>query len=381
MGNDTNLAVRVAVRRPSRWRETHAPWAIHRTSLDKRGFDRLRGGAMKTSGLFRSRRSAGAARSFDRKQGRRRGGGMVLSLVLPACLALLPGCGDGDSVGSAGPPLNPDPALVIGAAQQRPARVVLPADYNIERRYPLVILLHGFAANVAAQEIVFGLASRTTDKQFILVLPNGSANGAGDRFWDATPECCNFGAPPVDDVGYLAALMREAMATYAVDPKRIRLVGHSNGGYMSYRYACEHPVPVDRIVVLAGSTVLEPEQCRDPQPIDVLHIHGTADKTILYGPNLPPDNDSSKVTTVGAEAAVGHWARLAGCDDEPQVTARRDHHQRLALNGDPAETEILQFRNCASGKSVELWRSIGAAHLFVSVNDLWRDDVAAFLAE
>jgi poly(3-hydroxybutyrate) depolymerase len=150
---------------------------------------------------------------------------------------------------------------------------------------------------------------------------------------------------------------------------------------MSYRYICEHPVAVDRIAVLAGSTYLDPQSCRDPQPVDVLHMHGTADDTVPYAPNLPPDGDPSLIYTVGAEAAVGRWAQVAGCAPDPDLIGRRDYHKGLTLDGDPAETEVFRYHGCTSGRTIELWKSNGANHLFLTANDQWRDDVAAFLSK
>ena len=302
---------------------------------------------------------------------------LLASARLAAAIALLgslAACGDDDSGAL---PLDPNPPLVLGEAQGRPAEVVLPDDYDTGRSYPLVILLHGYGANARAQDLIFGLAQRTTRDQFILVLPNGTENVRGERFWNGTQECCQFDETDVDDVGYLAGLMREAMRTYAVDPDRIRLAGHSNGGYMSYRYACEQPVPVDRVAVLAGSTFLDPADCRRPRPIDVLHMHGTADDTIFYEPNPGPRG----VPTVGAEAAVAYWAERAGCAAPPELVERRDHHRSRRNGDDPAETEVLRYNGCRGGETVELWRGVTADHIYLTVNDLWRDQVAAFLSE
>jgi polyhydroxybutyrate depolymerase len=74
-------------------------------------------------------------------------------------------------------------------------------------------------------------------------------NAQGAR-WDATPECCNLAGRRSTTSAIRVVDGRYEI--YAVAPRRIRLVGHSNGGYMAYRYACEHPVDVDRIAVLAG---------------------------------------------------------------------------------------------------------------------------------
>lgn len=316
---------------------------------------------------------------------------LAIALLALMTLGSLAACGDDDgflpadplfpAVPAPTPVLDPDPIRAIGSAFARPARVVLPLDYDIEKRYPVVVLLHGFGANAAAQDIVFRLEVRATQNQFILVLPEGTENAQGQQFWDAMPECCNFGGFPVDDVGYIASLLQEAMALYAVDPGRLRLIGHSNGGYMSYRYACEQPIPVDRIVVLAGSTSIDPAACASPRPISVLHMHGTADDTILYERNLPPDGNPSKVQTIGAEATAERWATIAGCETPAALVERRDHQRGVTVAGDPAETEVFRFDGCAAGTRVELWRAVGGDHIYLRGNDRWRDEVAAFLGE
>lgn len=292
-------------------------------------------------------------------------------------------CGDDDGfVPPPDPPvvLDPDPPREIGAGQGRPTEVLLPDDYSIERRYPLVILLHGFGANGALQDFVFRLGDRVTRNQFILVRPDGTMNQNGERFWNGTPECCDFGQTDVDDVAYIAALIAEAKQLYAVDPARVRLAGHSNGGYMSYRYACEGTAPVDRIAVLAGSTFIDAGECRNPAEIDLLHMHGTRDDTILYEANLPR-GEVSGVPTIGAEATVARWAARAGCRAEAEVVEMRDHHNRLRVGDDPAESDIVRYNDCADGRLIELWRGNTADHLYLSVNEQWRDDVAAFLSE
>src|SRR5690242_3841478 len=72
------------------------------------------------------------------------------------------GCGEGTDTTSVSVPLSPNPPLTIGMAEDRPARVVLPRDYDVTRRYPLVILLHGFGGDAAEQEVIFHLGQRTT---------------------------------------------------------------------------------------------------------------------------------------------------------------------------------------------------------------------------
>ena len=64
-----------------------------------------------------------------------------------------------------------------------------------------------------------------------------------------------------------------------VDPYRIYVAGHSNGGFMSYRLACTHADRIAAIVSLAGATFDTPADCSPTEPVAVLQIHGTADDT------------------------------------------------------------------------------------------------------
>lgn len=235
----------------------------------------------------------------------------VLTLV---CLCL--GCGASDPQ-----PTNETPAQALPTelVAERPAAVYYPSDYDPGTRYPLVIALHGYGANGAANDLIFGLEERIDREQFILVQPDGTRDQNGRRFWNATPECCMFDdlEPVVDDVAYVTQLIDEAQRHFSIDPSRVALVGHSNGGYMSYRYACEKPDRINRIAVLAGSVVLDDQDCPAGSATTVLHIHGTDDSVIRYDPypteTTPAEDD--QVHTVGAEETVRRWRVRDGCSE------------------------------------------------------------------
>ena len=132
-----------------------------------------------------------------------------------------------------------DPVSITVGPESRPATLKLPSDYALKSSWPLVMVLHGYTANSSMQDSYFG-GSRTMDTLgFMLLLPNGTKNSAGDRFWNATPECCDFENSGVDDVSYLKNLLVSVKASHNVDPDRVYVMGHSNGGFMGYRLACE----------------------------------------------------------------------------------------------------------------------------------------------
>lgn len=67
-----------------------------------------------------------------------------------------------------------------------------------------------------------------------------------------------------------------------VDPDRIYVFGHSNGGFMAYWLACELSDEVTAIAVLAGSDYPTDADCQPSRPVSVLHLHGDDDELVFY---------------------------------------------------------------------------------------------------
>jgi polyhydroxybutyrate depolymerase len=257
----------------------------------------------------------------------------------------LTGCADTNSCFS-------NPTLQIGA--DRPAQVHIPSDYTTTTRYPLIIVLHGFGANGFVQALYLGLDTRVDPKQYVLVVPDGTKNEEGDQFWNATPACCaRFpGDEEVDDVAYIRSLIVEAAATYSIDPTRIGLIGHSNGGFMALRMACEASDLVTSVVSLAGSTFVDDAKCAPADhPVSVLAMHGDADDIVQYeGTAFYP----------GARETIRRFAAHAGCDaNNPVMAANID----VFGNDNGAETTVLQYPGCPAGVDVNLWTLVGGPHI------------------
>lgn len=281
-------------------------------------------------------------------------------LLLLACTNAPPG----DSAPSGEIPVfDPNPPTEIGGT--RPAPVFLPSDYTVDREWPLVIMLHGYGVTASLQDLVFGLGPRVDSLGFILVKPEGTTDGSGYPFWNATEDCCDFAHTGVDDVAYITGLIDESRALYPVSS--VALVGHSNGGFMSYRMACEVPERIDRLLVLAGLVYDDESDCVGTAPVSVVHVHGTADDTIAYD-SVPPH--------AGAEESVGRWVTKAGCDPTPAPTDDRDYLGPV----DGAETSTQQWSGCAPGVDVQLWTATGGDHTFFPNEEVFKDNVAAWAA-
>jgi polyhydroxybutyrate depolymerase len=239
--------------------------------------------------------------------------------------------------------------LVVGG--DRPVTVHLPASYDASRPAPLVILLHGYSGNGRGVDEFLHMAPATEARGYVLVYPDGTINRDGNRFWNATDACCDDYRVGVDDVAYLTGLITEIRATVAIDPKRIAFVGHSNGGFMAYRMACEQAGLVAAIVSVAGSTFADEADCAPSEPVSVAQVHGTADGVIRY-----EGGALSGIPYPGARMTAETWAAYNGCGEQSMpLGAKVDVDSTLSNGGDPAETSTEEWSECRSGASVQLW--------------------------
>ncbi len=251
----------------------------------------------------------------------------------------------------------------------RPFDVFAPSSYESSTPMPLVVLLHGFGASGAIQEAYFRLQPQAESRGFLYVHPDGTVNQIGKQFWNATDACCGF-ATTVDDSAYLMALIHTVQSEYNVDPQRIYLVGHSNGGFMSYRMACDHADTIAAIVSLAGATFADTSKCNPSEPVSVAQVHGTADGTIAF--------DGGTILGArhpGATETAADWAANNGCTGDA-VDDATTVDLEASIAGD--ESTITRYEGCPAGGAVELWTIPGAAHI-PALSDTFAGDIVDFL--
>ncbi|HEY7969597.1 MAG TPA: alpha/beta fold hydrolase [Candidatus Limnocylindrales bacterium] len=284
------------------------------------------------------------------------------ALFVAACSATSRTPGSSPDAGlSASPSLVAD--VVVGG--DRPVTVHVPPGYDPARPAPLLIVLHGYGSDGQSHDAYLHLGKLAEERGFLYAYPDGTKDAVGNRFWNATDACCNFDRIDVDDAAYLDGVITETEAMLSVDPKRIDLVGHSNGGFMSYRYACAHADRVAAVISLAGATFGNAADCAPVAPVAVLQIHGTADDTVgYYGGSLSGLGSGRPVSPYpGAEATVATWSRYDGCDAAPVATGEHvDVDADISSGVDPAEATIARSSGCKPGGAVELWTIPGGGH-------------------
>lgn len=238
----------------------------------------------------------------------------------------------------------------------RPIKVHVSPKYEAATPAPLLVLLHGFGAGGEIQSAYLGLEKPVDANGMLYVYPDGTENRIGKRFWNATDACC---AGPVsndvDDSAYLATVIAKVRSQYNVDPRRIYVMGHSNGGFMSYRMACDHADVIAAVASLEGATFADPEACTPSEPVAALQVHGTADGTIGF--------EGGKITGAAYPSAtetVEMWAAYNGCDLTPDDPAPPS---RDIVTGLPPATVTSYTTGCEPGGAAELWTQPDGTHI------------------
>jgi polyhydroxybutyrate depolymerase len=198
-----------------------------------------------------------------------------------------------------------------------------------------------------------------------VLLPNGTPGGLEPsttrQFWNAG------GIVPaidVDDVAYLRGLIAEAIAVRPIDPDRVYVFGHSNGGIMAYRLACELSGEVTAIAALASPMVMG-FACEPTHPVSVLSLHGDADEVVFYEGGSTFGNYGSIVLPQpptpyrGAVEQIALWADWFGCDAQPVAGGRLNLMAGVA--GD--ETAVTVHEGCPQGIDVQLDTIEGGTHV------------------
>ncbi len=247
--------------------------------------------------------------------------------------------------------LNTSLSSVFTVGGDRPTFVTLPIGYSSDTPAPLIIDLHGYMSSSLTHQRFATIDLAAQKRGVIYAAPDGLKDSQGYEFWNASKACCNFNNNLVDDAAFIQSLIDEISSKVAVDPKRIYVFGHSNGDFMSYRFACTHPQTVAAIAGLAGAMDIDPKTCSAKSPVSILHIHGTNDEVITYTGGSIFSNFYTS-----AKESIQRWAVIDKCSATAKVGQAFDLVTSLEGN------ETIPTTYSCPDTSVELWTINGGAH-------------------
>lgn len=215
----------------------------------------------------------------------------------------------------------------------------LPAGYNPGESLPLIIALHGLT-QTGPEMMQFSDFNTIADTgNFVVVYPNGAGNSWNVGFSGGSTE---------DDVGFLSALIDTLYQQYSIDLNRVYATGLSNGGFMSYRLACELGNRIAAIAPVAGTmTVGSYNSCTPQRQVPVLHIHGTADLIVNYNGGFG---------NISVDQVLAFWNNYNNCPSQPVIVNLPD----LVAEGSTVQRHT--WSPCDESTEVMLLKVINGGH-------------------
>jgi polyhydroxybutyrate depolymerase len=215
--------------------------------------------------------------------------------------------------------------------------VHLPVGYAASNDYPLVVAMHGGFGSAFNLQNQSGLSAKSDQEGFIVVYPEGVKGGALNiRTWNAGWCCGPASETNVDDVGFIDALLDTVFNQFSVDTTRVYATGMSNGGFMSFRLACELSDRFAAIAPVASSMSIS--NCRPSKLMPIIHFHSYQDESIPYEGGI--GTGVSDHYNPPLDSVLNVWSGHNGC------TVANDTIQN------DSEYTLIRWTNCECGAEV-----------------------------
>jgi polyhydroxybutyrate depolymerase len=203
----------------------------------------------------------------------------------------------------------PNESLTVGRVK-RDYRLYVPPSANTGRPAPLVVAFHGMLVDSKDVMPRYTRLNETAERHgFIIAYPN-ALYGA----WGLLPNRID------EDLALFDALLARLSAAYRIDPKRIYVLGMSNGGYFAHLVAKERSNVVAAVASHSGPLGLQTLGGVNAQrKFPVMIVHGGQDW--IFGAWIAREN-AEKYRREGHEVEyielpqLGHvWANDADINE------------------------------------------------------------------
>ena len=218
--------------------------------------------------------------------------------------------------------------------------------------FPLVVVLHG-GGGTAEQMMRFSRFNEIGKRErAVIAYPQGIARSWNDG------RSFRGRDTGVDDVGFIRAMAADIGANVTpLDRRRIYAAGISNGGFMSYRLACEAADLFAAVAPVAATMPAElGPRCHPSAPIAVLAINGTADPLVPYAGGEVRVMFRTRGEIWSTERTISFWVQHNRCAVPPGTRALADRDTT-----DGSRVVEIAYARCA-GAPVRLLRVDGGGH-------------------
>ena len=238
----------------------------------------------------------------------------------------------------------------------------LPPNYYEGTDFSLVIGMHGGGGSAEQFESSTKLTTKANDSKFMVVYPDGvkSTGLLGVRTWNAGG-CCDYARDNnIDDVKFISQLIDKLVSTYKINPKKVYATGHSNGGMMAYRLACEL---AHKIAAIApnSTTMVVKTPCNASRAVPILHLHSMMDENVPYQGGV--GKGASGHYNPPLDSVMNVWSQKNQCTNIAQVVV------------DNSSYKLTKWSNCSNNVTIQYYLTKDGGHAWppsaaLNTNDL-----------
>ncbi len=279
---------------------------------------------------------------------------LLIGALLYGCMPRLP-----DRGAAQGPRTYRVPTDIRTGEFNRDYLVHLPPGYDGRQQLPMVVVVHGAFDTGKGMEKFSGFSALADRENFIVLYPNGIGILGFLQHWNAGHCCGKAQADRIDDVGFVESAITSASRRLNVDQSRIYMLGFSNGGMFTYRFAAEKSHLLAGAAALAASigsrTPEDKEVWTIPTPtkaLPFLIMHGTDDTSVPYLGQASQRRGTPRFYE-SVDTSASFWRSRNGCDTNAPTQQIR--------NG---AVELTKWSDCASNNPVWLYRLNGWGHIW-----------------
>lgn len=250
-----------------------------------------------------------------------------------------------------------DPTLhtiTIEGMQPRTYYLHIPASYQPSQSVPLLLAFHSRSTDGKEILRTSQFVAWAAEMNFIVAAVNGAVYD-GASSWNAGDCCINATTYQENDLLLTSTVIEFVKSQYAVDQTRVWAAGHSNGGMMAYRLACDLSDKITAIAVVTGALV-DPT-CNPTKPVSVIHLHGNLDPTVpFYG--------GGKLETPNIYSSLLEFTKANQCNASPNeyLSPAKERYQWICNNGFESVLSNYQeeFHGWVDGYTEEILRFLFA---------------------
>lgn len=233
---------------------------------------------------------------------------------------------------------------------QRTYTINLPPNYYDLSDFSLIIAMHGGGGSASQFESSTLLTEKANASKFIVVYPEG-VEGTGvfkARTWNAGT-CCDYSViKNINDVKFISTLIDKLVSTFKINPKKVYATGHSNGGMMAYRLACELSSKIAAIA--PNSSTMVTLTCNPSRAVPILHMHSILDTRVPYQGGSGSGVGTQGLTLPSLDSVLNVWSLKNTCTNTAQVIVN------------DANYKLTKWTNCTGNVTLQYYLTKDGGH-------------------